>query len=222
MTFLEIVLALAKKAGIPSDTITDVATETGEADRVVDWVRDVWSDIQTLQNGEWKFLHSEYTKSTVASTQDYEFLTADSIQSFDLDSFYYYLTADGSNTRRKLRYVEYKDFKNQYTDFTTENTPSAITVTPTNSLRLYPIPDAVYTIEADAFSVPQQLAVNADVPIVPSNFHMMIVWKALIDYAGYEEAGAIFSHAAMRFDELYNQLLWQQKYEREMMVVRPE
>jgi hypothetical protein len=221
VTFLELVVALAKKAAIPSNDITDVTTETNESGRVVDWIKDAWLDIQTLQSIKWKFLHTEYTKNTVASTQDYEFYVADDIQQFDIDSFTYYKTADGANTRQKLTYIDYRIFKQKYRDFTDESEPVRITVTPTNSLRLYPIPDDVYTIEVDAFSKPQELAINADVPSVPTNFHMMIVWKALIDYAGYEEAGAVFSHAAMRFDELYNQLLWQEKYETEQSIVSP-
>ena len=43
---------------------------------------------------------------------------------------------------------------------------------------------------------------------------MMIVWKGLMDYAGFEESSAIFRFAAIRYDELNAELIWQERYER--------
>jgi len=292
MNFLAICQQLADEADIPRSGLTDVENVTGELSDVVRWARDAYTDIQTQQDGKWKFLHSEYERRTRATmtldagaavdngggtvdipitahgffandyltlrgttnydgtyliavpdantvritatytaetfagtekafVQDYEFLVADSIQAFDHNQFYYYQTSLGANNRCRLKYCEFEEFKRKYYDYSVTDAPAAITITPNKRLRVYPAPDTVYTLQGEAFSTPQILAVNADTPSMPANFHNMIVWKALLDYAGHEEAGSPFQWAAMRFDEKYNQLLWQEKYETELMVVRP-
>ena len=291
MTFLEICLDLASKAGIPNSDLADVSTASNELGRVISWAREANRDLQTFRNGDWKFLHQEYQRDTRAmklldaapavdagagsvtipitghgffandyltingtsnydgtylltavtandvtftttyvaetfsgleqtSVRDYEFLTASSVDHFDLDSFKFYLKADGANYAYDLTYVEYKDFKRKFADYSQTDEPSFFTVTPDKKIRLYPQIDGVYTITAEAFSEPQTLAANADVPVMPSKFHMIIVWKALIDYGGYEETSQVMTHASLRYQELWDQLVWQELYEKEERVVR--
>jgi hypothetical protein len=171
------------------------------------------------------FITTTYVAETFAGTEvigvrDYEFYTTDSVQSFDLDSFYIYTKTDGRSKRSKLNYIEYKEFNSRYQDYTTPSDISAITITPDKRLRLSALPDSVFVIEAVAFDTPQEMAANDDVPVMPSNFHRLIVWRALQDYGGFEESASIFQHGGIRMMDLYNQLLWQEKYETEEMVIR--
>lgn len=166
------------------------------------------------------FVAETFVTTQTASVRDYEFYTADGINDFDLDSFCYYLKTDGANNKRPLRYVEYKKFREQYSDFSSQSAPAVITITPNNRLRLFPMMDAVYTVCADAFKKPQELTSNGDTPPWTEDLHMLVVWKALIDYAGFEESSSIFQHAAIRYDELMSNLLWRERYEQEEMVVR--
>ncbi len=168
-----------------------------------------------------------YVSETFAGTErafvrDYEFRTANAIKSFDEGSLMFYRKSDGANESQPLFFLDYEEFKKKSVDYSSPDQPAYITITPSDKLRCHPAPDAVYTIEADAFIIPETLSVDSDVPLLPSEFHMLIVWKALIDYAGFEEAAPVLTYAKARHDELYSDLLWQQKFDNKQMVVRAE
>lgn len=166
------------------------------------------------------YVAETFAAAQTASVRDYEFYTADGIQEFSVKSFHYYLKTDGANERKKLTYVDYDTFKQSYRDFSSQSSPSIVTITPNNRLRFYPMLDGIYTIEAEAFQKPQELTVNGDTPPWPADLHMLCVFKALMDYAGFEESSSIYQFAAIRYDELYNNLLWRERFEPEEMVVR--
>lgn len=166
------------------------------------------------------YVGETFTALQTASVRDYEVYISDGIQEFEVESFYYYLKSDGANTRKKLQYVEYKDFKNQYHDFSSQGSPAVVTITPSKHLRFFPMVDGVYTIEAEAFQKAQELTVNEDTPPWPADLHMLCVWKALVDYGGFEESSSIYQFAANRTEELYSSLLWRERFEQEEMVVR--
>lgn len=166
-----------------------------------------------------------YMAETFAGTEqiqvrDYEFYTADSVKDFDKDSFYYYLKTDGANKTSPLRYMNFKDFSKKYIDYEDAETPQVVTITPNKRLRIYPAPDAIYMIGANAYSVPTELSSNTDTPPFDVEFHDLVVYKALIDYAGFEESSAIWTWASSRFAEDYKELEWQQLDDGEDKVVR--
>lgn len=172
----------------------------------------------------------DVTKTYVAETfasgmdafvSDYEFYTTDSVKKLT-DSFYYYAKSDGANRKSKLRLVDYVDFQRKYTDYTTSGAPSAITITPNNRIRLWPRLDDSYVVCASGFLKSRELVENEDTPPFADEFHMMCVWKALIDYGGFEEASSVYVHAAARYEELLQQLTIQDQYLETDMVVRVE
>ena len=164
MTFLDLCKRLRSLAGIAGSGPNAVTGQTGEYERVVNWVADAWVKIQQEAKGKWKFLRTAFTKDTVASTQEYEFYAADGVKSFDNDSFFIYLKADGANTRTRLYYVDYKIFRNRFLDTSVEGNPTHVCVTPDNKLRLYPVPDDVYTITADAYAKPVTMTADTSRP----------------------------------------------------------
>jgi hypothetical protein len=168
-----------------------------------------------------------YTAETFAGSErvvvrDYEFYTTDGIANFDEDSYEYFLKTDGENAASKLVFVSYKTFKEKYRDYSSSDRPSVVTVTPKNRLRVYPAPDNIYSIIAEAFYAPQILTTNDGATLLlPAQYHMIVVWKALIDYGGYEETGQVMTFAGLRYKELWDQITDKEKYQREPIVVRP-
>lgn len=164
-----------------------------------------------------------FSGSEQAFIKDYEYYNADGVQSFDTETFMYYRKSEGSNWKTPLQYLPYDEFKRRSSDYRDTSDPVYITTTPKKSLRIWPAPDSDFIVLADGFLMPQGMAVNADTPILPQNFHMMIVWKALIDYAGFEESSSIFKFAAIKYDAFYEQLVWQERYQRsDERVIRVE
>lgn len=291
MNYLAIVTKLANLSDIPYSTLTDVSTLTGELAILADWAKSACLDIQNKHDGQWKFLHTDYSRAlrnsklldasaatdigggtvgipiaahgfsvgdivtfsgttnyngtytlitgttssvlhitatytaeTFAGTEkaqvrNYAFYDDDGVKSFNNKSFRYYLTSDGASKSTRLRYVEYRDFVGKYTDYTTNASPQVITITPDKNFRVYPAPDDDYTIEASAYLKPTELSVNADLPPFDSEFHDLVVYKGLIDYAGFEETGAVWTWASARFSEMYKELEWQQIDDGEFKVV---
>ena len=160
------------------------------------------------------YVEETFLGSEQAFIKDFEFYAVDGVQAFDTDTFCYYRKSEGANYKTPLRFLDYSEFQKKANDYSTTSDPYLITMTPTKRLRIFPAPDDVYVLCADAFAKPQGMSVNADIPILPDNFHMMIVWKGLMDYAGFEESSAIFRFAAIRYDELNAELVWQERYER--------
>ena len=73
--------------------------------------------------------------------------------------------------------------------------PIEITIDPQKALRVGPMPVTGYTVLGDYFLAPAYFTADDDVPALPPRFHMMIVWKALLDYAGYEESNPVVLRA---------------------------
>lgn len=57
--------------------------------------------------------------------------------------------------------------------------PQFWSVAPDNELLIGPTPDRTYRLRADYLKSPQILALDADTPECPSQYHMAPVWKAL-------------------------------------------
>lgn len=222
MTFLQLCVRLRSLSGITGTGPSAVTGQTGEYERVVNWIIDAWTKIQQEKKGKWKFLRSDFSKNTIASTQDYEFYTADGVKSFDDDSFYIYLPADGVNTKTKLVYLDYKIFRDKFVDVSSEGKPTHICITPDRKLRTYPVSDVVYTILADAYDKPVTLAANGDTPAIEDDFHMTIVYRAIMDYGGYEEADKAYQHAEREYTKMFDEMRWMVTDELEDMVVRPQ
>jgi len=64
-------------------------------------------------------------------------------------------------------------------------------------------PDVAYTMELDYYRTPQILAANQDVPHIRSEWHNIIVYKAVSDLT----AGKSIYGLHQRFDLRYNQRL---------------
>lgn len=86
-----------------------------------------------------------------------------------------------------------------------------------NQVKLYPIPDAAYTLTMQYLSVPTALTAGSDTPILPTRHHRVIVLGALISAYNMEDDG----ESADRFEKQYEKRLalmrndlWQRQYDR--------
>ena len=86
--------------------------------------------------------------------------------------------------------VEYDAIKRAILD-TTEGFIDRIILMPDQSLKFEPVPDGIYTINADYYVRPTVLAANDDVSLIPEEFHRIIIGRAMILYANFESAPEI-------------------------------
>jgi hypothetical protein len=186
-TYLELAQDLHREVGAAGAEPTTTAGLRGEPDRLTKWIREADIYIQSLWVN-WKYLWDQFdtNNTTTASTN---FLAAPPDLNFwDFKTFK--IIEPGETDENILSVVEYDKIKNQILD-TSIDIPSRAIVMPDNDLNFEPIPDAIYTILADYWKKPTPLAANADVSLIPEEYHQVIVGRAMILYANYENAPEI-------------------------------
>ena len=197
-TYLELCQQLLLDAGI-SGTMTTVASQTGEFNRVTKWINRACQEIEGMWFN-WNFLHNFGTFNTVASQQDY---TLANVSASTLNLW------DTTTVRRTAdeTHLEYIDWNIKKRDATAavDGDPWQFTILPNKSIRLYDTPETVEAIDFEWWQRSTDLAADDDEPAVPSQFRYIIVARALIYYGNYESA----EDARMMGYEQYTPLLRQ-------------
>lgn len=210
MTFLEMCRRLRLEAGISGAGPTSVTGQTGDYEKVVEWVKSAYQDIQNTHD-RWLFLQGGFSFNTVAGTQEY---TATAAGITDLATWKFQQDGDmraysSYGDEQWLEYMPWADFRANYLYGSSRETtgkPTTFTVKPNNALVFYPIPHDAYTIDGEYWKVPDTLSANSDTPIFPARFHMAIVWRALVFYGAKVAAEEAYQHGAKEYDKLMDAL----------------
>lgn len=205
MNFLEIVNGARQDCGVSGGDLTSLANLRGENQRFFNWVRDAWLEIQRSKR-QWKFLNLLFTFDTVIGQGDYAIgtgpgkvgITADLFSHWDVRKFRIYKDTVTFGDEVELPYWDYDSFRDRYrygVARTQQARPEAFTVNPDNAIALGLLPDAVYRIEGRYWRQAQRLAVDADIPLCPAQFHDVIKYRAMKSYALYESAPEVLAKA---------------------------
>jgi hypothetical protein len=199
-TYLELVQRVTSESGtVKGDAQPPTVTgQSGRLRRLVNWTNDAWRAIQN-QRSHWQWMRGEFEGQTVGSTQRYagsvfvpsrfaDFVYTGSPSEGGVSLF---RTSDGPDGEGPLAYLAWPDFHQvllRGANRSREGRPSHFTITPAGELALWPTPDAAYTVRGLYRKDVQTLSADGDVPEMPSRFHDLIVWKALIYLAAYDES----------------------------------
>lgn len=107
-----------------------------------------------------------------------------------------------------IEFLPYSTYSNRgYERNAVPGTPRYVTETPDGLLQMYPPPDRNYVITFDYVKTPQTFSDDADTPTgLDDRHHQVIVWKALMEYALYDEQPALRARAERRYEDLYRLL----------------
>lgn len=192
MTFLEICQELARLASIPGGGPTAVTGQTGELLRVVNWAKQAWLDIE-IRHPRWNFLRKDLQFNTVIGQQAYTMtqMAALDLRMVDRDSLRTYETAVGVNDEQYIVFWDYNIFRDTYMYAQqTQQRPTVFTSDPANKNLLFgSIPDKIYTVRGKYWRRAVAPTTDAEVPAFPDEYHQLVVYRALMKYAGYEAAG---------------------------------
>lgn len=86
-----------------------------------------------------------------------------------------------------------------------------------DTVKLYPIPDAVYTVTVRYLAVPAELVNNTDSPILPKKHHRAVVLGALVDAYRMEddnENASIFEGQFEKRLQTMAEDVWKKQYDR--------
>lgn len=209
-TFLELCQDLRREAGISGTGPSSVINQTGEMQRVVEWVLSAYRYVQNL-HPSWLFLQTDFSFQTIANVGNYTpgAVALPELGSWKTDTFTDFLTATGVNAEQFMDYVPWPAFVDAYmtgAPSTQTGIPLFFTVKPDQSVQMWPIPDGIYTVRGEYFKRAQTMTANTDVPIIPAQFQDVIVWRALVLYGAFAAADEKYSAGMNEYRQILSRL----------------
>lgn len=211
MNFLQLCQRTVEKCGIARGTaITTVVSQSGKALQLINRVSEAWGDIQS-QHRDWEFKRASTSFATVAGQASYTLAEAgtSNFGQWDKQSFRNYLTATGTPSEVFMDFIDYQSWKDLYqfsSNRTATSQPRDFTILPNKSIGLGPVPLVGYTVTGDYFTGLIEMALDADTPSLPTNYHMMIVYRAMMLYAPSDAASEIYQEGQTEFKKLMSRL----------------
>lgn len=196
------------ESGRSGPEITAISGLTGDDARIAYWVDDAWMEIQRRPHG-WKFMRKNLDGLTVAGTRIYTAADLDA-GAADFGSWLppateHYKVKAGyvGGDKWDLRFVPWEKFRDAF-ELTTheQGAPQYWSISPDDEFCVGPTPNDVYEIKAVYYRVPTHLVADSDTPDMPEAFHMIIVWRALMELAGFDAAPEVYSRASANFENL--------------------
>lgn len=181
--------------------------------RLFDAINDEWMNIQRETAREWKWMRNTVDVTLTPDIGRYQ--AAD----FGLTTFgrwreqgrHYAPRCFSPGTTTGPIYLECMDadaFKTLYIDTDVGSSAPVVWAVDTDqALMLAPAPALAYTLRIDFLSAPVELTEDADTPGMPTEFHMLLVWRALISMGTADAAPEVIERAAKQAQALRFQLL---------------
>lgn len=215
MNFLQLINRTRVECGVSgaSTPLSTAQNLTGESARIANWVNSAWNDIQTSKE-DWQWMRQPFQFNTVAQQQIYtptEAGIASTFGNWKRDSFRCSSVGQNYQDEQLLNYMEWTTFRNLYqygSSRTTYARPVVVTIDPDKSLGFGSIPDLAYVITGEYYVKPAEFSADTDAPspYFPDRFHLAIVYRAMMSYAGYEAAPEVYSRGELEFKRLMNRV----------------
>lgn len=209
--YLALCNQLILKCGITNVTMTTVANPRGEAARIVSWINEAYRNIQELRPN-WLWMEGDVSFATTATKGAYTPVEC-GISDFGQwkeDSFRNYITTSGVGSEVFMGRLDYDSFRDTYLFNNirlTYSQPLNIAVAPNKSLLLGLAPDTQgYTVVGKYFRTTSDLVADADLPLLPDRFQMLIVYEAMKSYALFEAASEVMGEADRQYGRMRNKL----------------
>lgn len=201
------------KSGSGPTTLVDASNDVL---RLADAISDTWLSLQ-LEPRNWKWMRGSAVGPAAAASNvnTGESLGIDRFGRFRPGSRWYTVRAfepDNAQSVWSLRWVKEHDiFVRQFMDSAVmPGPPQCWTISPAGELLIGPQPDRAYQLKADFVRAPTLLEDDADEPDMPVDFHMLLVWRALIHAGKNSVSAERVSNGMDRMAELWEPLLAQQ------------
>jgi len=216
MQFLALVRRLQVECGVSGAAPTTLVNQPAEIQRLTNWINAAWTDIQELHT-DWDFMRSPFQFDTIANTETYTpedigiptGVDGTILGNWKQDSFRIYYKALGVTNESFLSFCRYDMFRDIY-EFggsrLNRSRPVDFTVDPQKNIRLGQVPDDIYTVNGEFFKKPSELVADTDAPSMPSEFHLTIVYRAMMHYGAYEAATEVWQRGSSEFTRMKTKL----------------
>ena len=108
-----------------------------------------------------------------------------------------------------MNFMEWTTYRNLYQYANMRQTyarPVVVSIMPNKDLAFGAIPNLAYVIDGEYYTQPVDLVDDTDVPLIPARYHMMIVYRAMMYYGGYESAPEVLSRGDFEFRRQYSRM----------------
>lgn len=227
MNALELVQRTHYEARLPGAPPTSLIGQSGRAGDVVRWTVEAYNDIQREHDGRWNWLFGTFQVDTVASDPSYAYSECTDVElSGEITRFrawhwddyaapLIYLVADGKSTEGDLLISDWAYYRHiYYRGEHTASKPGIITADPRGVLYLGPTPDDIYRVTGNFWRGNQVLAADEHEPEMPVDYHMAIVYRAILKYGYTEIAGDVVARCQAEGQPLFDALTLNQSYAR--------
>jgi len=185
MTYLELCQRLRQEVGAAGSGPASVTSQSGEYARLVSWIQQAWREIQ-MERRQWRFSWAQASVETAADFRTYS-PPAD-LGEWDAGT----LACDGN----PLTEMDWSRFRSEHATDSGQKSPTVITRRPDGDLVMDTSPSKDNTaLTFEYWRTPQPLAEGTDTPRLPARYHMVIVYRAMLYYALYENAPEVVQAA---------------------------
>jgi len=218
MNFIQLARETRKRAGLQGTGPSSVSA-TGYEAAIVSYVQDAWADIQNERN-QWRWMRGQ--AAFTISQGDGEYLLGDifspgyRFNRWHKDTCYILVDSKWN----PLRFMAYDQFVYLTQNQTEDTRPSRFTIRPQDSALLFDSPDGPYSIKIDYQKSLQELVIDSDVPEMPEQFHRLVVYGGVMNYA--EELGrqGKFNYYSVKYTRMLN-ILMRNQLPKEILKMRP-
>ena len=229
LTFLDLCQRLRQECGISGTGPSAVLNQVGEMQRIVSWIQTAWLDIQTAHQ-DWDYFRTTITwplDGVKTSWKLADIETASGVSGFaarfgrwNRDSFRNYQTSVGLISEIFMDWMPYDKWRDLYfigamrSSFTR---PNVISIMPDKSIVTGPVGASGYTMLGDYYTSPQSLSGDSATPcgnntgtgntIWPTQYNMMIVYRAMMSYGTFENAPEVYNHGEKEFNKMIRRIV---------------
>lgn len=223
MNRLALVNSAIVNCGASGGPLTTTAGLTGSLARIAGWVDDSWNEIQT-EHDDWDWMRSSNIlgagASFVPTAGQYTIplgagagtvgIAVDDFGKWDRPTFRCFTTTTSTNDEEFLSEIPFDSWRDAYmlgAMRQVQTRPVAVAVGPNQSVNIGPPSNGLYTITGDYWVAPSAMSSDTSSPTgLPLRYHMLIVYKTMKKYAGFESAPEVSSRADAEYNPLFAKL----------------
>lgn len=193
MTFLELCNRVREISGVSGDGPPSVTGQRGILQRIVNWVRDAEHEINLLHQNDWQYLRKIGSVNLAVNQGAYAVSDVTTLAINRINRAYI-----NGNALIVMLHQEWLDRLPMFSQGV-KGDPQYVVLTPEQQIQVYPIPDKALPLTLDYQLRPIKLTANTDKSLIPERYHDIIVHKALMAYADYEEDMHRYQRANMEY-----------------------